>query len=158
MPWSSEELNSLIKKGRDIISNEFSIDSQVPIYNCSEDEMSTEIIKELETLNFSSKEIESIKKFQLPFIIGKYFRDRNEIWLVNPVGCNLSTLLHELIHSFQKCSPNRDNIADYIAFKFTGDTSHIIPENLKEWKEIERQVGFKRIKNQILVEKDCEDF
>lgn len=90
---------------------------------------------------------------------GIYLKDIHEIWLVQGRGGeNFTTLLHEMLHSIQKCVPNRENIVDYLVYKLTGQKNSILPEILTEWIEIEKSIGLKNIKKRLLSEGDCEDF
>ena len=120
--------------------------------------MSQAVLEELEVHNYSTQMIEHIKEVYLHDVIGKYFSQKNEIWLLDGKGVNIEVLTHELLHSIQRCKPNRENIVDYITYKLTGLTNQILDDILQEWNEIEKSIGFKVIVKQLLIEKDCEEF
>jgi hypothetical protein len=82
----------------------------------------------------------------------------HEIWLVQGRGENFPTLLHEMLHSIQKCTPNRENIVDFLVYKLTGQRDSILPEILADWIEIEKSIGLKNVKQRLISEGDCEEF
>lgn len=157
MPWQPEPFNDIIKKGRDLINNNFNIIPSPIIYVCSYEEMKESVLEELRSREFSEHKINQIKKYYLHKIAGKFFKKTNQIWLLVGKGDNLETLVHELLHSIQKCEPNREKIVDYMTYKLTGISTNILVDIIKEWKEIENSYGIKKIKQQILLKKNCEE-
>ena len=146
MPWTTDRLNLLIVQARKLLLKEFpDTIFSADVFICSQMEM----------INRTKEEI---KKYYPSFIIGKYFSKENIIWLVEGKGDNLPTLLHELLHSIQKCSPNRENIVDFLVHKMLDNVDSIDQKVLNEWNEIEKAVGFKAIKERLRSEGDCEDF
>ena len=117
-------------------------------------EMIEKIEKEIKREEFKGE----IKKYLPRFIIGKYYAGENVIWLVEGKEVNLPALIHELLHSIQKCTPNRENIVDFLVYKMLDNENSIDQKVLKEWNEIEKTFGFKVIKERLLSERDCEDF
>ena len=158
MPWQPESLSNLVKKARELINKFFNIQTIIEVYLCTEDEMSQAVLVELEMSKYSQVMIDHIKEIYLKEIIGKYFSRKNEIWLLEGKGDNLEVLVHELLHSIQRCSPNREKIVDYLTYKLTGLTNQITDDILQEWKGIEKSLVFKTIVKQFLNEKDCEEF
>lgn len=158
MPWQPEPFNSVIQEAKVFIFDNFKINTTANIFICSFNELEKTILKELKDTNINEEKIEHIKKIYIKRVIGKYFSKTNEIWLLEGKGNNLEVLIHELLHSIQKCSPNRENIVDFLTYKITGLRTQIPNETLKEWLEIEKSYGFKKIKHQFLLEEDCEDF
>lgn len=154
MPWTNDELDQLILKARKLILKEFPDIFTVQVYICTQLEMIQKIKKEIKRDEFKGE----IKKYLARFVIGKYFAGDNVIWLVEEKGENLPTLIHELLHSIQKCAPHRENIVNYLVYKILNDPQTIEPRMLKDWNEIEKNVGFKVIKEKLLSEGDCEDF
>lgn len=158
MPWQPESLNKLIEEAKNLIIKYFKVEVATEVYLCSRDEMSKAVLEELKKNNRSDKTIDHIKKIYLKRIIGKYFAEKNEIWLLEGIGDTIEVLVHELMHSIQKCTPNREKIVDYLTYKLTSLKNQIPEETLREWTDIEKTYSFKVIVNQLLEEKDCEDF
>jgi len=158
MPWLPDDFHATIVSAERIIEKEFGISPTVPVYLCSLDELKDAVLGELEGTNFNAAQIESVKKYYLNRIIGKFFRETKEIWLLEGKGDNLGTLVHELLHSIQKCAPNIENIVDYLTYKLTGSSSAILQEVLSDWSEIERLHSYGRIKRRLITEGDCEEF
>jgi hypothetical protein len=183
MPWFSTNYSQIIKEARDIIGDNFNIRPTAKVIICTEQEIYDATLNELISRNIPQKQIDFLKIFSLKLMIGKHFAATNEIWLVDGKGINLSTLVHEMIHSIQKCNPNRENIVDYVTYRILNGNipngnipngnipngnipNGNIPNGnisiesgvLLEWYEIESQNTFSAIKKQVLQEKDCEDF
>lgn len=89
---------------------------------------------------------------------GKHFFLKNEIWLIQQDGEQYEILVHELLHSIQRCSPDREGIVYYLTYKLTKNPAVIPVKKLQEWQEIEKSVGLKTIVKQLLLEKGCEEF
>ena len=158
MPWQPEPFNSVIKEAKVLIFDHFKINTSANIFICSFSELEKAILKELKDTNITEEKIEHIKKIHIKRVIGKYFSKTNDIWLLEGKGNNIEVLMHELLHSIQKCSPNREKIVDYLTYKITGLRTQIPNEIFKEWREIEKNYGYKKIKTPFLLQKDCEDF
>ena len=154
MPWTNDNLDLLVSQARKILLNEFPDLFTAQIYVCTQLEMIERIKKEVKREEFKS----GIKKYLARFIIGKYFAVENIIWLVEGKGENLPTLIHELLHSIQECSPHRENIVNFLVYKMLDNTDFIDQKVLKEWIEIQKTVSYKEIKERLLSEGDCEDF
>lgn len=160
MPWISEEFSHVIKEGRALVETEFGVRPTAIVFFCTEEEIFQETRRELTSRSISSERLKFLEKKVFPQIIGKFFPEKKEIWLVDGKGTTVSTLVHELIHSIQKCAPHRENIVDFITYRILkgSEKPSIEPELLGEWTEIESQYGFARIKQNILRKGDCEDF
>ena len=98
-----------------------------------------------------------ITHYLAKFVAGKYFSQDDTIWLVQGKGVDLPTLVHEFLHSIQVCRPHRENIVEYLVYKLLKDCTLIDERKLNEWREIEKQVGWKGIKQRLVLEGDCED-
>lgn len=154
MPWTTDRLDFLISEVRELLLKEFPDIFTASIFICSQIEMVINIKKQIKRDEFKGE----IQDYLAKFIIGKYFAEENVIWLVEGKGDNVPTLLHELLHSIQKCAPHRENIIEYLMYKLM-DRSDIIDHRLLiEWKEIEKTHGFEVIKEKLLSKSDCEDF
>ena len=125
MPWLPENFIETISEAKERISNNFEVIPSASVFLCSFDEFSNAVLEELKDRNFSKEQIETIKRIYLNQIIGKYFYKTNEVWLLEGKGDNLETLVHELLHSIQKCEPNREKIVDYLTYKLTGLSTQI---------------------------------
>ena len=158
MPWQPEPFFSVIQEVKAFLFNHFKVNATASVYICSAPKMELTLLEELEDRDLSEIKLNHVKKFYIKRVIGKYFSKKNEIWLLDGKGDNLEVMIHELLHSIQKCSPNREQINDYLVYNLTGLKNQITEESLKEWLEIEKSYGFKRIKHQFLLNKDCEDF
>lgn len=145
MPWTTDRLESLISEARTLLLREFPDNFSASIYICSQAEM-------------IDKTKEEMRETLARFVIGKYFAKENMIWLVEGNGVNLPTLIHELLHSIQKCSPHREQIVEYIVYKLLEHSCSIDQALLRDWEEIETSVGFDKIKERLLSEGDCEDY
>ena len=158
MPWISQEFDKLVQESKSLVKKEFpDITFDWPVFIASKDEMDIAIIKELKDLNYSKRQIEDVVNYFLPYLIGKYFAQTNEIWVLQMKGENLDTIVHELLHSIQKCKPHRESIVNYLTFKITGEKNYINDNLRKDWEEIEKNTSYQRIKNKLLSEGDCEE-
>ena len=158
MPWSNPNLEDIIKEAKkkiyDLIS-EVEITAIIVVANTNE--MKEEIVTEGKLLQLPEKEIED-RIFLSEFTVGKYFKLKNEIWLVEGKGENSNTIIHEYLHSIQKCELNRERIVEYIKYKITGEVKGLSNAFIEDWEEIEKKIGFNKIINRLLNEGDCEDF
>lgn len=151
----SDQLLLLISKGNMLIEEVFGVQVTAEIRIGTSTDLIPPIMKSI-----SKRFPDLVPKIE-PLITdldGIYLKDTHEIWLVQGRGENFTTLLHEMLHSIQKCESNRENIVDYLVYKLTGQKDSILPEILTEWIEIEKSNGFKSIKQRLLLEGDCEEF
>ena len=158
MPWSNPNLEEIIKEAKKKINDlitEVEITAITLVANAIE--MKKEILTEGKLLKLPEKEMED-RIFLSEFTVGKYFKLKNEIWLVEGKGENSTTIIHEYLHSIQKCEPNREKIVEYITYKITGEEKGLSNAFIKEWEEIEKKEGFQKIINRLVNEGDCEDF
>ena len=158
MPWSNHNLEEIIKEAKKKINDlitEVEITAITLVANAIE--MKKEILTEGKLLKLPEKEMED-RIFLSEFTVGKYFKLKNEIWLVEGKGENSTTIIHEYLHSIQKCEPNREKIVEYITYKITGEEKGLSNAFIKEWEEIEKKEGYQKIINRLVNEGDCEDF
>ena len=158
MPWSNPNLEEIIKEGKKKITDlitEVEITAITLVANANE--MKEEILTEGKLSKLPEKEMED-RIFLSAFTVGKYFKLKNEIWLVEGKGENSNTIIHEYLHSIQKCEPNREKIVEYITYKITGEEKGLSNAFIKDWEEIEKKVGYQKIINRLVNEGDCEDF
>jgi len=154
MPWTNDNLDTLITKARQLLLKEFPDVFTAQVYICTQSEMIDRIKKEITREEFKGE----VKRYLARFVIGKYFAPGHVIWLVEGKGETLPTLLHELLHSIQRCGPHRENIVNYVVYKILNRPDLIDHRIREEWEEIEKSVGFKEIKKRFRSEGDCEDF
>lgn len=158
MPWTTPELVDLVDQAKREISKFYSKKSlTATVLISTEEELVNALIQEKISEKTSEQDIRKIKILR-SFIEGRYFKNKNEIWLVQQRGEKIGTLIHECLHSIQECSPNRERIVEYLTYKLTGDTNELLTARLKEWVEIKRSIGLKKIIDQLLLQKDCEEF
>ena len=157
MTWFDPEFQPVIDEAKELVYKMFLCDLSANVFHCSLKEIKDTVIKEFIDKLRSPLERE-VFFFELAFIEGRYFRDKNEIWLVEHRGNNLETLIHEYIHSIQKCNPHRENIVKYLTYKITRNIKTIENNLLKEWVEIEKIEGIKDIKKRLVTSGDCDDF
>ena len=158
MPWTTPELEKLSEKAKKLLKKEFSREVTATIFLTNREEMTQRVIDELEEEGCTKENIRILSKLFIPNLVGKYFRRTNEILVVTGIGENVETILHEYLHAIQKCEPNREGIVDYITYKITGNNNYIDTYDLKDWEEIERANTYKKIKNRLVREGDCEEF
>ena len=161
MPWQTQKLNEMVSTAKSLVAKSFNYpvsDLKTQIYIAQKDELITEIISELKILNYSKESITKIKNHYLSFVVGKFFRFTNEIWLLHNKGENIDTIVHEFLHSIQKCKPNREGIVDYLTYKITGNLKYINFYDLSDWQEIEKSVSFQKIQKRLISDGDCQDF
>ena len=156
MPWEDENYNTTIAKAKGLIQKHFDIYSDVKVYFCTLDEVTNAVVDELTHRSIDPLKIEKIRLFVLPDLLGKYFNKLSAIWLIDGRQ-SYAVLIHELLHSIQLCDPNHEKITDYITYKLTRDKLAIDSTTLKEWREIEKTYGFKRIKKRYILVGDCEE-
>lgn len=157
MTWQTPEILRLAKEAKDLVEKEVGVEETASVFIASEGEMTNATLQEQTELGRTPEEIERIR-FDLQFILGKYFPLSNEIWLVEGRGVILDVIIHEMIHSMQRCSLHREGIVDYVTFKITGNRDYVAESVLEEWQEIERSVGYKAIRRRLLSGGDCEEF
>jgi len=140
--WEEEHLIPLIREAQRRIRKLYpqsTLDAR--IYICTLEELRNVVITELHARKITISEIKRVTA-NLDEIDGKYFKKTHEIWLVQDRGTNLDTIIHELLHSIQKCHLDREDIVYYITYKLTDNPDHINPFTLKDWQEIEQQHKF----------------
>lgn len=158
MAWSSSKLSSLIDQAKKEISRFYpKVVLNATVLISTEHQLVDALIQEKISENAPDKEIIRIKTLR-SFFDGMYFKDKNEIWLIQKRGEKLGTLINEFLHSIQLCSPNRERIVEYLTYKLTGDSNELLTARLDEWTEIEKSLGLKKILSQLVKLKDCEDF
>ncbi|HMF31671.1 MAG TPA: hypothetical protein VKK79_09665 [Candidatus Lokiarchaeia archaeon] len=158
MPWTSNTLETLVSQALAAVTQILQVQPNAIVLVCTKQEMTQKVIAELATYQLSQARLEWYKQSVIPFIIGKYFLQNNEIWLVDGKGDKWEVLIHELLHSVQKCRPNRERITDYLTFKLTQDPTTIDPRILTEWNQLEQDYGLKAIIARFLRQGDCEEF
>jgi hypothetical protein len=158
MPWSNDKFNSRIEQCRKRIEAFLGILPDTIVFLCTSDEMSARFKTELLAGGTSTKKVTFLEKHIFSLLSGKYFKNTNEIWLVERRSDINSILVHELLHSVQKCDPKRENICDYLTYRITNDPTLMEGKVLSEWAEIERAHGLDQIKSRFLAEGNCEDF
>nr|MDO8116854.1 hypothetical protein [Candidatus Sigynarchaeota archaeon] len=158
MPWSNDKFNSRIEQGRKKIKSFLNVQPGAPVFLCTLDELITRVRNELLSGGTSMEQVLFLEHNIFPFLLGKYFKKTREIWLVEGQDGLDSTLVHELLHSVQTCSPKRENICDYLTYRITNDPTVMARRLLSEWTEIERTCGLAAIKARFLGEGNCEDF
>jgi hypothetical protein len=161
MPWKTNEFTKLVKEAKSLVASEFNIpitELDCPVYITGQEELQQAILDELELLHYSKNAIQKIKVHFLSHVIGKYFRLNDEIWVLQGKGNNIDTIVHELLHSIQRCEPNREGIVDFLTYMITGNSQYIDTFELEEWQEIEKMVTYHQIKMKLTSEGDCEDF
>lgn len=158
MPWTSPEFEKLVEKAKNRLRKELPVEYKATIYLTNNEEMTQRVKEELKEDGFTKEEIKELEITSFPGIIGKYFKKEDEILVLTGIGENEDTIMHEFIHSIQKCEPNREGIADYLTYKITGNTKYIDPYDLNDWNDIERANGLKKIKERLFKEGDCEEF
>jgi hypothetical protein len=141
-----------------LIFKEFSLTTTVKFFICTREELINETIEKLKEENYLKTEIEYAKNYLLPKINEKYFPKLYQIWLVDVEGINLDLIIHEALHSIQKCEENQEAIVDYITYKLTGNKLYINDYVLLDWQEIEKTFSWKKIKRRLVLEGNCEDF
>jgi len=158
MPWITESFSKKVSEAKNLIYQEFELHADGIVLLCSQKEMIDKVILELSARKIQKPRLNNLIQFILPLLVGKYFKETNEIWVIEGKGDERSTLIHELLHSIQTCSPHREGIVDFLTYKLTGDQTIIDPFLLKDWEDIERIHGFEMVKKQLLIQGDCEDF
>jgi hypothetical protein len=151
----SDQLLELDSQGRALIKKEFGVQVTAEIRIGTSADLVPPIRK-----SFTERAPHLVSKIEslIPDLDGIYLKDTHEIWIVQGRGENFQTILHEMLHSIQKCFPNRENIVDFLVYKLTGLSDSILPEVLTEWIEIEKSIGLKNVKTLLLSEGDCEEF
>ena len=156
MRYPSDQLLESIDRAKQLIFEHFQIDIKAEIFVCTIDEM-TNRLKQI----YAPKALNVFGKIEplISYLDGKYFKEGQEIWLIEGRGENLPTIMHEILHSIQNCNADhREPIVHYLTFKLTGDKTGIYNSLIEDWREIERIHGLKQIKERLTSEGDCEDF
>lgn len=156
MRYPSDQLLESIDRAKQLIFEHFQIDIKAEIFICTIDEM-TNRLKQI----YAPKALNVFGKIKplISYLDGKYFKEEQEIWLIEGRGENLPTIMHEILHSIQNCNADhREPIVHYLTFKLTGDKTGIYNSLIENWREIERIHGLKQIKERLISEGDCEDF
>lgn len=156
MPWQTQALLELTKEAKDLIKKNYNLEINTPVYIVTEEEIVTDVLKEQNNIGRSKKELEKIK-IELKYILGKYFALKNEIWLLEREGIIIDVIIHEMLHSVQKCIPHREHIVDYLTFKIIGNEAFILESTISDWGEIEKSYGMKKILERFQREGSCEE-
>lgn len=158
MPWINPELNDMIQEAKKRINEAIaSIELTAPVLVANSTQMKQEILTEAKLLHLSKKDIED-RVFLSDYAVGKYFKLKHEIWLLEGKGENINTIIHEYLHSIQKCDPNRERIVEYITYKITSEKKGLSNGFIEDWMEIENNLGFNQVIARLMTEGDCEDF
>lgn len=157
MVWHDPELQPLIQAAQKVLHKYYKIELTAIILVCTRNELVYEVFKEYEDIIMSNLQQKIFEK-AIQDIEGRYFASSNEIWLVDQIGTNLETIIHEYLHSIQKCSPSREGIVYYVTYQLTNKQSQIDEYILTNWLEIEKEQGLKAIFKRILDIGDCEEF
>lgn len=157
MTWYDPNLQPIIDQAKKMIEEYFLCHVTSNVFLCTLEELQNQMIDEFRATLITPLDRE-VFQYTIENIEGRFFKNRNQIWLVSQRGDNLVTLLHEYIHSIQQCTNHRENIVKFLTYKLTAKENVIEKELLDEWLEIEKQEGLERIMNQILQPGDCEDF
>ena len=158
MPWTNIELEQKSDGLRTIIIDYLKIEPNSKIFLCTKQEMSIKLEEELRRKLVSKKKLDFFKTSIFPLVIGKFFSETNEIWLIEGPGEKKSVVIHEMLHSIQVCMEHREGICDYLTYKLSKDSTSIDENTLMDWSEIERIHGITAIKKRFLLKGDCEDF
>ena len=158
MGWITPEFEELVEVAKKKIKKELSIEPKAQIHLTDKEGLIKRFIEELEEKKIPEEEIQLFRKKYITRTIGKYFSKEDEILILSEEGEDLETIIHEFLHSIQKCRPNREGIVDYLTFKITGTKKYIEPYELENWLEIEKTNGYKKIKERLLTQGDCEEF
>ena len=156
MRHPSDQLLESIDKAKQLIFEYFQINIEADIVVCTIDEMTNHLNQ-----IYSPKASPIFDKVKplIRYLDGKYFKEEQEIWLIEGRGENLPTIMHEMLHSIQKCNTNhREPIVHYLIFKLTGDKTGIYNALIEDWTEIDKIHGLKQIKERLISEGNCEDF
>lgn len=157
MSLTSNSFLTLVTEARQLILREFGINTSAKVELCTELELAEIILDDAQRRKLSNQEIQHIKQL-LPFLYGKYFLHSHTAYVILGRGDNLAIIVHELLHSIQVCSPNREDIVDYISYKLTNEAKFIDPALKREWEELERIYTWEKIKHRLLIAGNCEDF
>ncbi len=157
MPWTSHKIDQIARKLATLIYQEFKITPSCPAFLCTRKELQQRIHQHEYYQRLQEQERKYFD-YTLLYICGKYFSSTQEIWIVDECSNKQEILFHELLHSIQKCSPNREKIVSYLSWKILQDPTAIEEEIQHEWEEIEQQYGLAKIKQRLITEGDCEEF
>ena len=157
MPWQTKELINLVNEAENLIIEFYSLPVHTNVFIVTQEEMIEVVLNEQQSMNRSPQELEKIR-FELKYILGRYFSSRNEIWLVDEKGVVLDVLIHEFLYSLQLCKPHREHIVDYLTYKLTSNSNYISSSVLHDWQEIEKNFKLKKILERLRKVGDCEDF
>ncbi len=158
MPWSNSKLEARIDHNRKRIKEFMGILPEARVLLCTRDEMCERVKGELLVGGRPVEKVAFLEKHIFPLLLGKYFKDSGEIWILEGKRDADTIVVHELLHSIQKCNPKRENICDYLVYRITNDPT-IMESNLRlEWAEIEHVHGLDKIKSRFLSDGNCEAF
>lgn len=157
MSLTSKTFLKLVTQARQLITQEFNIETIASVECGTEKEIMDIIVRDAQERNLSNATILSMLR-KIPFLYGIYFKHSSSAYVIFGKGNNLPIITHELLHSIQVCNPHRDDILDYISYKLTDDVRFIDPVLKREWGDRERIYTWKRIKARILRDGDCDDF
>lgn len=157
MPWTTDSVTQLKTDLETLIENEFGINPNTPVFLCTKEELIARIVTEHFFLQLPKEEQQNVKS-RLEFVLGIYFADTHEIWVVHGESDNREVIFHELLHAIQKCDSHRENIVDYLSWRYLKVHESIEAQILQEWQEIERSVGFHALRERFLTVGDCEEF
>ena len=157
MPWSNDKLRSKIEQSRTSIEAFLGIVPDAVVYLCTRDEMTARVKAELLQRGTSTSKVAFLETHVFSLLLGKFFASTNEVWLIEGKGATDAILVHELLHSVQKCYPKRENICDYLTYRITNDTTIMEGKLRTEWAEIERVHSIDQIKSRFLADGNCED-
>jgi hypothetical protein len=157
----TDDCKKLIEQAKEIIFTEFQIYPNAQTWICSLKEFQKYFIEVDLQYKYDPPTQQQILKQIVPQIEGKYWKKKNEIWLVQGRGEKLETIIHEFIHSIQLCRPNREHIVEFLTFKILqlrGKDIEYTDKRRLEWEKICADVGFETLKKRLLFKGDCEDF
>lgn len=158
MPWKNPVIDSMIEDAKILVSTLYPVMSlTAEVFVTTRAELLVEAIKEKQSEGGTEKELVDINLW-IDYTDGKYFKYKHEIWLIQDDGEKLGTIIHEFLHSIQKCHTNRERIVEYLTYKLTNDPKELVRARLREWQEIERTVGINGIRDQLLRDENCEEF
>ena len=137
MPWSNDTFRSRIEQARAKIDAYLGISPDALVFLCTRDEMTARLKAELLQRGTMTDKVAFLETHVFPLLLGKYFANTNEIWLIEGKGDIDAILIHELLHSVQKCDPKRENICDYLTYRITNDPTVMEGKLRTEWAEID---------------------
>jgi len=115
MGVTSDQLLELVLQGRILIEKVFGVQVTAEIRVGT----STDLVPPIRK-SFAERAPHLVSKLEslISDLDGIYLKDTHEIWIVQGRGENFQTVLHEMLHSIQNCTPNRENIVDFLVYFF----------------------------------------